>query len=122
MRKAPILCAVGSWQDRSPITTPEGVKGIIHPAPSRKQGGFASLETMKIGGRSYPIVGTVNSKAFGAVPLVDIPMMSDYRWQQKALQDRLEHSEKYRLIGEDVEETISQLREWMDAHREAAQA
>jgi len=77
---------------------------------------------MIIGGRSYPVVGTVNSKTFGAVPLVDIPMMSDYRWQQKALQDRLEHPGKYRLIGEDVEETISQLREWMDAHREAAQA
>jgi len=39
------------------------------------------LEAMKIGGRNYPVVGTANSKAFGAVPLVDIPMMSDYKWQ-----------------------------------------
>lgn len=77
------------------------------------------MKIMIIGGRSYPVVGTVNSKAFGAVPLVDIPMMSDYRWQQKSLQDRLE---KYRLIGEDVEGAISQLWEWLDAHREAAQA
>lgn len=78
------------------------------------------MDTMEIGGRSFPIIGYVSCKEMGAsVPLVDIPMMSDYRWQLLALNDRLEHPEKY--SGEDVAATISHLRKWLDEHSEAAE-
>ena len=33
---------------------------------------------MKVGGREYPIAGYVTTKQQGTLPLVDIPMMSDY--------------------------------------------
>lgn len=32
----------------------------------------------------YPVIGIVNTKQFGPLPLVDMPMMSDERWQQLA--------------------------------------
>ena len=79
------------------------------------------MDTMEIGGRTFPIVGYVKRKSNGqVVPLVDIPMMSDYKWQLQALQDRLEYPEKYRHTGEDVEAVIAQLRQWLAAHSEEA--
>ena len=78
------------------------------------------METMKIGERSFPVAGYVTDEAMGTVPLVDLPMMGDYRWQLKSLQDRLEAPEKYRAIGEDVEAVISDLRRWLKGHSEGA--
>ena len=78
------------------------------------------METMKIGERFFPVAGYVTDEAMGTVPLVDLPMMSDYRWQLKSLRDRLEAPEKYRAIGEDVEVTIADLRRWLKEHSEGA--
>lgn len=75
---------------------------------------------LNIDGLCCPIIGQVTTKKFGTLPLVDVPMMSDYKWQLKALEDRLENPEKYRAIGENVEEAIAQLREWLEKHRETA--
>lgn len=69
-----------------------------------------------------PVIGQVTTKEFGTLPLVAVPMMSDYKWQLKALEDRLVDPEKYRAIGENVEEATAQLREWLEEHREAAGA
>lgn len=78
------------------------------------------METMEIRGRSYPVMGYVTSEELGTAPLVDIPMMSDYRWNMKALQSRLENPEMYReALGEDVEAVIAKLRRSLDGHREA---
>lgn len=42
------------------------------------------LKTMQIGQYEYPIAGYITTKQVGTVPLVDIPMMSDERWQELA--------------------------------------
>lgn len=42
------------------------------------------LKTMKVGEHEYPIAGYITTKQTGAVPLLDIPMMSDERWQELA--------------------------------------
>ena len=79
------------------------------------------METMEIGGRTFPVVGYVARESTGeTVPLVDIPMMSDYKWQLTSLQSRLDHPEWYAAIGEDVEATIAQLRRWLEEHSEEA--
>ena len=44
-------------------------------------------------------------------------MMSDMKWQQLALQSRLEHRERYEARGEDVDATIARLRAWIAAHQ-----
>ena len=43
------------------------------------------MKTVEIGGKVYQVKGKVESDvAGGFVPLVDIPMMSDERWNQLA--------------------------------------
>lgn len=77
------------------------------------------METMEICGRAYPVTGYAVREDSGKVfPITDVPMMSDYKWKLKALQDRLENPEKYRTIGEDVEAVIAQLRHWLEDHSE----
>lgn len=69
------------------------------------------MEQMNIGGRKYPITGTVEHEVLGAVPVVDIRLMSDYEWHVSCLKSRLEDPELYRrVLGEDVEAVIDQLR------------
>ena len=69
------------------------------------------MEQMNIGGRDYPITGTVEHEVLGAVPVVDIRLMSDYKWHVSCLKSRLEDPELYRrVLGEDVEAVIDQLR------------
>ena len=69
------------------------------------------MEQMNIGGRKYPITGTVEHEVLGAVPVVDIHLMSDYEWHVSCLKSRLEDLELYRrVLGEDVEAVIDQLR------------
>lgn len=76
---------------------------------------------------NYPILGhllidhqtntvkSVPSDTEGAIPLVDVPMMSDYEWQKQALNDRLIHPEWYQDT-EDVPTVIARSRVWLDAH------
>ncbi len=69
------------------------------------------MEQMNIGGRKYPITGTVEHEVLGAVPVVDIHLMSDYEWHVSCLKSRLEDPELYRrVLGEDVEAVIDRLR------------
>ena len=55
------------------------------------------METMEVCGRNYPVIGYVEDETLGTVPLLDIPMMSDYNWQLRPLQSRLKNPELYRL-------------------------
>lgn len=81
------------------------------------------LKTMKVGNGEYPILGYVESKRYGVLPLVDIPMMSDYAWEEKALQSRLANPEFYRkALGEDVEVTIAKIRNWLSEHSPTGEA
>ena len=71
------------------------------------------MKQMNIGGHNYPITGTVEHEVLGAVPIVDIHLMSDYEWHVSCLKSRLENPEAYReMFGEDedVEAVIDQLR------------
>ena len=49
------------------------------------------MRTMEIGGRKYPIIGHIRTKAFGKLPIVDVPAISDYQWRVQSLQERLLH-------------------------------
>lgn len=51
------------------------------------------------------------------LPLVNIPLMSDFKWQYMVLQDRLHYPEKYREKGEDVEATITRLKKWLKEYK-----
>lgn len=79
-------------------------------------------ETHSVGGREFPVVGHAkvidqNREVVGTIPIVDIPQVSDYKWQLDCLNDRLQHPEKYAPF-EDVEEHIAQLRQWLATHKE----
>ena len=69
-------------------------------------------ETYRLAGQDYPVTARVKMQGGLNVPLVDLPMMSDYTWQLGALKNRLEHPEVYAQF-EDVEETVARLRQWL---------
>lgn len=72
--------------------------------------------TYTVAGKEFPVIGYTNFNG-KLVPLVDIPSMSDYKWQLMCLHDRLEHPEKYRDT-EDVDATIERLKKWLAEHTE----
>lgn len=77
------------------------------------------MEMYKIFNTDYPIVMKVPSGKKGeTVPVVDIPMMTDYDWQKKALESRLKYKEKYASL-ENVDKTIKELREWLNEHKKS---
>ena len=51
-----------------------------------------------------------------AIPRLDIPFMSDYKWQLICLNDRIEHPELYEKT-ENVPEVIEKLKKWLDEHK-----
>lgn len=80
------------------------------------------MKTMKVGSREHPVVGYVTAKRIGTLPLVDIPMMSDYKWHLSCLNSRLEYPEMYRAAGEDVEAVIAELRKTLAGYDENGEA
>lgn len=47
------------------------------------------METMKIGGQEYLVIGTVRIENLGlTLPVVDLPMMSDERWKELEAEGR----------------------------------
>lgn len=72
------------------------------------------MDMVQIGGREYPILDIVKTKDGREVPLVDIPMMSDFKWQLTSLEDRLADSVKYvETLDENVEDTVTKLFHWI---------
>lgn len=67
----------------------------------------------------YPVIG-VAKHAGTEIPIVDVPMTSDYKWQLNCLKSRLIHPEQYEEIDGNVTEVIGRLLEWLRVH--AAQA
>ena len=72
-------------------------------------------EVYRLAGKDYPVTARVKMQGGLNLPLVDLPMMSDYTWQLGALKSRLEHPEAYAQF-EDVEETVARLRQWLADH------
>lgn len=87
------------------------IPAIICEAPTE------ASETYNINGQDFPIVGyyKVNGQT---VPLVDIPSMSDYKWQLDCLNDRIKNREIYEtLLHEDVDAEIEKLKKWLAEHK-----
>lgn len=82
------------------------------------------METYNINGKEFPIVGYVALRnengevTQDTIPIVDLPWVSDYKWQFDCLVDRLDHPEKY-ATSEDVEERILYLKTWLLDHAES---
>lgn len=85
-------------------------------------------KTIIVSGINFPISGyaipTAERKCIEtpkptkkSIPILSIPMMSDYKWQQQCLESRLKHPEWY-VDEEDVEETILKIRKWLDVHKD----
>ncbi len=86
-------------------------------------------EKYTINGKDFDIIGYVSTDVRykgkrvdkntpGAVPLVDIKMMSDFKWQYGCLMSRLEHPEHYKDIDTDVKAVIEELKQWLREHIE----
>lgn len=75
--------------------------------------------TYKINGKEFEIAGyeelTDSKGNIKSVPKLNIPFMSDYKWQLEALKSRLEHPELYEAI-EDVQATIKRLKKWLNKY------
>lgn len=69
-------------------------------------------EVFSLGGKSYPVTGYLSVAGMPTVPLVDLPMMTDYQWQLSCLKSRLQHPEVYAQF-ENVEETVAKLHQWL---------
>ncbi len=76
--------------------------------------------TVAVSGIAYDVQGYVKADeagnlravtptTIGAMPIINIPLMSDYTWQKRCLEDRLKHPEKY-ADRENLPETIARLR------------
>lgn len=59
-------------------------------------------ETYEINGKEFPIIGYSKCPDGTYVPLVDIPMMSDERWQQIAMEEREKYPELYAKLDKDA--------------------
>lgn len=86
-------------------------------------------EKYTINGKDFDIIGYVSTDVRykgkrvdkntpGAVPLLDIKMMSDFKWQYGCLMSRLKHPEHYENIDADVNAVIEKLKQWLREHIE----
>lgn len=72
--------------------------------------------TYTIAGKDVPVIELISGTDY-TVSLIDIPLMSDYKWKLNCLKDRLKHPEIYRdALGEDVEATIKRIKIWLTEH------
>lgn len=70
-----------------------------------------SLGTYPVGGKEYPVIGLSRFKG-QVVPVVDMPVMSDFRWQLNALKTRLQRPDLYEK-HENVNRVAKELRQWL---------
>lgn len=84
-------------------------------------------KTIEIQNITYPIIGYVKIDYCGdikptshqdskALPVADIPLMSDYRWQEMCLEDRVNNPEKY-PDKEKLARDIEKLTSWLEEHK-----
>lgn len=86
------------------VTTPPALEGTVY----------------NICGKEYPVKLYYNIRG-AEIPLVDIPMMSDFKWQYDCLMDRINNPNKYSIYcDENVEQNIEQLKQWLRDHIEGA--
>ncbi len=72
---------------------------------------------MEVNGKCYPVAAMVEIFPGVEKPMLDIPMVSDFAWQLRALTSRLKDPQTYAdQLGEDVAAKIERLRQWLWAH------
>ncbi len=76
--------------------------------------------TYKIGGKAYPVTGCRAIEGVGTFPVVDIPLVSDYKWHVDCLKDRIEHPERY-ADTEDVAAVIENIKMYLEANRKTGE-
>lgn len=53
---------------------------------------------MKINGIDYPVVGEVKSEKLGkTLPVLDIPIISDERWDELVAEQKTKHGDRYKV-------------------------
>ena len=73
------------------------------------------IDLFEFGGKQHPVSGYAKDETGREIPVVDIPVLSDYDWQRSCLESRLRHPEVYEPY-EDVEAAIAKLRAWREEH------
>lgn len=81
--------------------------------------------TYNLLGKDYPISGQIEVRdsednVVGYLPLVDIPMTSDYKWQLTCLKDRLDCPDVYSDIDDNVHDAVCRLKNWLEEHKTQA--
>ncbi len=77
-------------------------------------------KTYKIDEREYAVIGAETVVGVGTFPVVDIPLMSDYKWQLDCLKSRLQHPERY-AEDEDLPAVIERIRTYLEENRTAGE-
>ncbi len=72
-----------------------------------------------VGGREWEVKGWEAVEGVGAFPILDMQLVSDYRWQLDCLESRLQHPEFY--TEEDLPATVERLRRYLEKNREAGE-
>ena len=78
------------------------------------KGEFVDLEGLRCPATGYATVRDEQWQPRGRIPILDVPQISDYKWQLDCLKSRLAHPEHY--PDEDVPATIEYLRQWLAEH------
>ena len=66
-------------------------------------------ETYEIAGKVYPVLGYVTTPQTGTVPLVDLPMMSDERWEELCREGAVKH---YTAVFGHAPDSIEEALQW----------
>jgi hypothetical protein len=118
MMKIKKSCAAATAQD---IRSHDTFERISESSTNSITFDSSCKETYEIAGKSYPVVGHAQQPGYGRMPIVNVPMMSDYKWQLMALESRLEHPERYaEHFGEDIPAVIERLKVWLLDHIDQA--
>lgn len=59
------------------------------------------MQSIEVGGMIFPVIGRVKRQTGEIVPLIEINMMSDERWQQLAAESAVKHFREW--YGRDPE-------------------
>lgn len=71
----------------------------------------------EINGKTFRVTGKVERPCGQIVPVVDIPWMSDIKWQRDGYEDRLRRPDVYSdNLGENVPQVLARLRAWLLEH------
>lgn len=89
----------------------------------RRHGKLNITHFVRMFGRMFPVTGTVKRPKGKAIPVIDIPWMSDIKWQRDGYEDRLHRPEVYRdNLGEDVPQVLARLRAWLSENDPQSEA